>query len=215
MRIIIVGDSLTLPRPKRINEFDYRITEPLAVEFDDTYGALLQRSLLETHSDIYPLVINRGQRAFTIKDVFNQSNDHLFFMDPDVVILHVGIVDCWIRDSEGKQIVALDEFKVFANEFIDRLLTKPTCKLIIIGIAPTSVKMEERTPAINQQIGLYNRVFWQRVDYERIFYIDLESRINPYNTREYLLPDDQHINVDGNRLLFEQIAPLILSFIDQ
>ena len=214
MRIIIVGDSLTLPRPKRIAEFDYRITEPLAVGFDDTYGALLQRSLLETHSDIHPLVINRGQRAFTIKDVFNQSNDHLFFMDPDVVILHVGIVDCWIRDSEGKQFVALDEFKVFTNEFIDRLLTKPTCKLIIIGIAPTSVKMEERTPEINQQIGLYNRVFWQRVDYERIFFIDLESRINPYNAHEYLLPDDHHINVDGNRLLFEQIAPLILSFID-
>jgi len=80
MRIIIVGDSLGLPRPKNIRQFNTDTREELAVYFQHTYGFLLQDALNLTYPDERFDVINRSQRFFTIKNVYEQFADHLFFL---------------------------------------------------------------------------------------------------------------------------------------
>ena len=90
MRILIAGASLTLPRPYRINEFNPEKDKELAVQYHETYGSLLQKELNRLYPNKYFEVINRGQRAFTIKHVVNQIFDHVYYFQPNIFILHVG-----------------------------------------------------------------------------------------------------------------------------
>jgi len=55
----------------------------------------------------------------------------------------------------------------------------------------------------------YNGIIRSLVDYQQFFYVDMEPHIDPHNPHVYLLPDDQHLNRDGHRL----ISRLLFSFV--
>jgi len=144
MRILVAGDSLGLPRPHRINSYSPDETE-LAVSYENTYSSILNKELL----DYYKMepnieVINRSRRFQTIKNVTEEFADHLFFYEPDVIIMQVGIVDCWFRENlSGKQMVDRESYKQYLLKILELLAHRPACKVIIIGISPTSVKMQK------------------------------------------------------------------------
>ncbi|MET3697637.1 GDSL-like lipase/acylhydrolase family protein [Bacillus oleivorans] len=215
MRILIAGDSLTLPRPYRINSYDPHQESELAVKYSETYGSLIQRELCKLYPHKEIEVINRGQRGFTIKHILNQIHDHVYYFQPDVLILHVGIVDCWFREElNGRQFVNLNDFEKGVSEVVKIINSNDTTKLIIIGIAPTSLKMEERYKGLLEEIKKYNKILREQVDYNTIFFIDLENHIQPENPHKYLLMDDQHLNKEGNRLIFNDINNIICALIE-
>lgn len=215
MRILITGDSLALPRPYFINDYNPAKDHELAVSYDQTYGSLLQKELSQLYPEKYIELINRGQRAFTIKHVENQIIDHTYFFEPDIIILHVGIVDCWFRaELNSKQYVDIQSFEKAAQHIVNIINSTKTTKIIIIGICPTSMKMERRNKGLLKEITKYNEVFKKYIEHNRIFYVDMEKHINPNNPHKYLLPDDHHLNRDGNYLIFNELKNLVCAFIE-
>lgn len=214
MRILVAGDSLGLPRPHRINNYSPEETE-LAVGYANTYSSIINRELIN-HYNMKPFIemINRSRRAQTIIGVNQEFADYLFFYEPDVIIMQVGIVDCWFRENLGeKQMVDRASYKQNLTRILEILAHRPACKLIIIGIVPTSVKMQKKYPGLNREIRLYNQVLKSSVNNKTVFYIDVEKHIQPQQAQEYLLPDDQHLNLEGNRLVAEQAISLLKGFI--
>lgn len=215
MRILFIGDSLGLPRPHRINNYS-PLEKELAVAYEDTYSSILNAELLRTYNfDPYVEIINRSKRFYTIKDINNEFADHLFFFEPDTIVMQVGIVDCWFRDHlNGKQMVNKEDYEKYLINILNLLKHRPHCRLIIVGIAPTSNKMEKKYKGLNKEISLYNDVLKSYVDHKAIFYVDLENRITPSSPEKYLLPDDQHLNKQGNKLLADLLTKILTGFIE-
>jgi lysophospholipase L1-like esterase len=210
MNILISGDSLAMPRPNRIN--DYKFEKELAIHFQDTYGYLLQMEMQKYLANKNSMVINRAQRGATIKTIHQEIINHVFFFQPDILILQVGIVDCWIRpEVEQKQYVLLEEFIQCYLDIISLIKKRPEMKCIFIGICPTSDKMESRTPGLLLEIMKYNFVLKSEADGQQIFYINMEEYISSSNTNQYLLPDDSHLNKDGNSLIAKLLFDIIQS----
>ena len=84
MKIAILADSLALPRE------DVGGDELLEV----TYPYLLDQSLRRQFGVNAPFVYERGMRRRTIEYVLDDWNEQVELKKPDVVIVHVGIVDC-------------------------------------------------------------------------------------------------------------------------
>lgn len=210
MRILVLGDSLGLPRPHRINNYSPSETE-LAVSYNQTYPSIIQKMLIEEfYKENYFEVINRSRRFCNIKDILREFADFLFFYEPDVIILQIGIVDCWFREKRT-QIVNIKEFEQTFNQIIEMLKLRPNCKLIIVGISPTSEKMDIRYVGQNQEIKKYNNSYKAHVDNNKVFYVDMESFIDPKVANKYLLPDDHHLNIEGNKLVAQELLKIIRS----
>lgn len=83
MKIVVMADSLAMAREGETN-----------VPFEATYPYLLDQSLRHhLHSDA-PLVIERGMRRRTIEYVLDEWYELVDLRKPEVVVIHVGIVDC-------------------------------------------------------------------------------------------------------------------------
>jgi len=83
MKIVIMADSLAMAREGETN-----------VSFDVTYPYLLDQSLRRRLGSEAPLVIERGMRRRTIEYVLDEWYELVDLRQPEVVVVHVGIVDC-------------------------------------------------------------------------------------------------------------------------
>jgi lysophospholipase L1-like esterase len=84
MKITILADSLGLPRDD-VGKDDF---------FGVTYTYLLDQSLRQRFGAKAPFVIERGMRRRTIEYVLDDWNEEVELKKPDILIVHVGIVDC-------------------------------------------------------------------------------------------------------------------------
>ncbi len=83
MKIVIMADSLAMAREGETN-----------VAFETTYPYLLDQSLRRRLGSEAPLVIERGMRRRTIEYVLDEWYELVDLRRPEVVVVHVGIVDC-------------------------------------------------------------------------------------------------------------------------
>jgi lysophospholipase L1-like esterase len=84
MKIVILADSLALAREEGGG----------GIPFEATYPYLLDQSLRKQLGPDSPLVIERGRRARTIEGVLEDWFEQVELKTADVVVVHVGIVDC-------------------------------------------------------------------------------------------------------------------------
>ncbi len=84
MKIAILADSLALPRPEGEGNISY----------ESTYPYLLIDSLRRQFGAQAPLIIEGGRRRRTIEYVLDDWQELVELRGADVVIVHVGIVDC-------------------------------------------------------------------------------------------------------------------------
>lgn len=78
-----MADSLAMAREGETN-----------VAFEATYPYLLEQALRRRFQSEAPLVIERGMRRRTIEYVLDEWYELVDLRRPDVVVIHVGIVDC-------------------------------------------------------------------------------------------------------------------------
>lgn len=83
MKIVLMADSLAMAREGETN-----------VPYDATYPYLLEQSLKQRFQSEAPLVIERGMRRRTIEYVLDEWYELVDLRKADVVVVHVGIVDC-------------------------------------------------------------------------------------------------------------------------
>lgn len=189
-----MGDSLACPRP--------------GVLLSDTYGFLLQRELSKVY--LHSEVINLAKWSQSIIGVNDQLDVNLSKLKPDIVVIHVGLVDCWSRPHlNGNPQTTFEQFTDYYQKIINLIKKHEQTKLIIIGICPTSIRMDLKYPRTLQQINKYNRILMSGSNQQQIYYVDMEKVINEDNLNVYLLPDDQHLNKSGNELVYQLIMEIL------
>jgi lysophospholipase L1-like esterase len=83
MKIVVMADSLAMAREGETT-----------VSYEATYPYLLDQSLRRRFQSEAPLVIERGMRRRTIEYVLDEWYELVDLRKAEVVVVHVGIVDC-------------------------------------------------------------------------------------------------------------------------
>ena len=207
-KIVIIGDSLSLPRPDD------------GINFECTYPYLLSKEL-----DSF-IIINRSRRANDTKEQTVNQNimDDIVYLKPDILIIHLGIVDCAPRIFSRNETTLLKYLK-FVNKYIikfasrhrylitkifKKVYVKPnefqqnlevlikkvkeyTNKVYIVNIANTNEENINKSYGFIQHINTYNEILENIAKDENIKLIDINSV-----TGNILLDDGIHLNENGN-----------------
>ena len=201
MKIVILGDSLSLPR---IDE---------GIEYEDTYPYSLQEA---GH------IINRSKRAnnTTLQAKYVNMYNDVYSFKPDIVILHLGIVDCAPRlfyPLEAKIVNQINKVipivkllskyryqltkifpKVYVNihkfdKNISKILTsleERNINVIIVGIADSTIEHKKRSYKFEENIKAYNKILENSFTYTCVkAYVDMFS----YGEK-ILIDDGIHLN---------------------
>lgn len=203
MNILIITDSLGLPRPF-----------PEQVNYNETWCYQLSEKF-NTHQ------LSIG--GATILELYSQITYWKLFK-PDLVIVQAGIVDCAPRaltkienqlinkytfsrrlfNKYSKTLIPMmrrrgitytskgkfeQGVKQFYNDFKDSLYW--------IGIAPPSIEYEIKLPGISRNIQIYNQIIRDNIGHNYIDVSDLnESK---------LMSDFIHLNSEGHKFISEKI----------
>jgi len=211
-RILILGDSLCLPRK-----------QPEIVNIYQTWPSLLNAN---SHFEIIQIAIGGG----TLKTL-NEQSVYYVANEPDIVIIQSGIVDCapralgWLereivnsnrllgflihhffpinlmRKYRKKTYTQKKYFRKLIKELVNRYLNS---QIIWIGILPASNEYERIVPGISKNIDAYNSIIASEIVVSRGIYLNVNSI-----PRDCIMTDHHHLNIKGHRWLYEEISALL------
>jgi len=220
-RIIILGNSLSIPRPDD------------QVDYVNTYPYILVKSGYE--------VINRSRRINDIEIQSTEQNmlDDVDYLRPDYVVIHLGIVECAPRIFSKKNRAYLRILPSKIRNFIINFLSKyreiitkhrkinyvdivsfeanfiqvinrihsrnPSIKIVVININNTNMYNNKRSYGFNSNINNYNDVI-NKLPFK--FPINLYV-INTNLHKGGLLNDGIHINSVMHKYISDQILSII------
>ncbi|MBD3319961.1 MAG: hypothetical protein GF350_02595 [Chitinivibrionales bacterium] len=202
MRILVLGNSLTLPRGgcRPINYNPKK--DKIVVKYEQTYPKLVAN---EYDAEL----INRCQIGCKIDRVYEDFHYKIpYLLECDVIIVHTGLVDCWVRkDKNGNkyQRTPIKEFKKIYDDIISNFneYSNRDQILIFIGIGQPHPKYKGMKNIINQ----YNKVLESESNNTDIYYVDLEEiNDDTYKDYKYL---DNHLKVKGNELIKRKISDIL------
>jgi acyl-CoA thioesterase I len=236
MKIVILADSLVMPRYKEI-------------PYDVTYGYLLDHALKKIYRENAPMVMEYGMRARTILDVARDWFELVTLKSPEIVILHIGIADCAPRLLLQKQHEFVDRirpkklrakildflsenrrrlitlfpnrvyvpfaiFKEQVNKIINLAEANGVKRLIVVNILKPTDELEFRSPGFKKNVDLYNSFLYQSsVGRPMISFVDLDKIITENGGVEALTTDGIHINPQGHAILADQLQTLIMEIL--
>ncbi len=215
-KIVILGDSLGLPREE--------------LKFEETYPYLLQSKLFNDFQ-----VISKHKRANDSKMQSFSLYDDVELYKPDIVIVHLGIVDCAPRLFYRKEkilfsyinkivpiIKIMSKHRFFLTKYLPKVyvnqseyeknilkiihfLEERDIKIILVGITSTNLKNSEKSFSYDENIKRYNSIL------EKI--VEDKKKIDFIDMYQYgediLLEDGHHLNANGSELLATEIAKII------
>lgn len=213
-RIVILGDSLGMPRP--------------GVQLEQTYPYLLQQSL--AGFEIYAK--HRRANDSKLQASLLGIQDDIEYMSADIVVIHLGIVDCAPRLFSRAQQNLLHKLK-FINRYIIAFMSKhrhfftkifpkvyvkisqyeqnmlllikagkkSAQRVIVVNIANTSAENNHKSYGFERNIKAYNTVLNRLVASAGIELLD----INKLSDKTMLHNDGIHFNIAGNALLAKQL----------
>lgn len=215
-KIVILGDSLGLPREE--------------LSFEETYPFVLETKLFKTFK-----IISKHKRANDTKRQVVGLYDDVELYKPDIVIVHLGIVDCAPRLFYRKEkilfsyinkivpiIKIMSKYRFFLTKKLPKVYVKPSeyernilkiihfleersIKIILVGITSTNLKNTEKSFAYDENINKYNNIL------EKI--VKNKKKINFIDMYQYgediLLEDGHHLNVKGSKSLALKILEII------
>ena len=218
MKFIVVGDSVSMPRPE------------IGLTFEDTYAGILDGKGMKS----YLYACYGSDRVKTRKEHFCKILPYLKNERYDFAILHIGIVDCaprviplWMRTLLGgfpalikKHAVSLlhnnrstimkihsfryaspEEYANYISWFVASLLSISKT-VIIIGIAPIPPSLEEHSPGLSKSIKEYNDIL-------RITsFLYGTMIIDPPEGAEHLTLD-AHITKTGHQFIADRIESIV------
>jgi lysophospholipase L1-like esterase len=225
VRILILGDSLPAPRPKK--------GQPL----EKTWPGLLKHAL--PAADIWQRARPRAGSLDVLAEfkLFTESLDRF-----DAIVVQTGIVDCVPRPyplwflkvievfATFEQLRALDRIahkyclwlynrpwasKPRFRENVERLVREslalnPALKIALVGIAPPTRRILERFQALQASVVAYNAILADlSTQYgSRVTYVNPFEKQDPL---EITIDDGHHLSTCGHELvanaLFEMLVP--------
>jgi lysophospholipase L1-like esterase len=238
MKVVILADSLALPRQEGEGN----------IPFEATYPYLLDESLRERLARRAPLIIERGMRSRTIERVLDEWFEMVSLRGAEVVVVHVGIVDCAPRifmprerafierlrparlrirflnfvhrhrrrivQTRGRVYVPVRKFKAGVEEVVRRAREARVRSLVFINIIEPPPLMEERSPGFRRNVEDYNRILRAQAAEQGVHLIDLDNLIRARGGPEELTVDGIHINHAGHKMLAQELERHILSLLE-
>lgn len=208
--ILLSSDSLSLPRPW------LKAVEPKVPNnftgFTESYPFRLEEALLGTAQIGKVKVTNWGSRASGLSAVVKQSIDLFSWMQPDLTIIHRGLVNCWPRDEKnGAPNTSLEEFEGICREaFKAREKLNPDLPIFLVGICPTNTSILAKFPQTNERIRAYNNVFKRALTpIDR--YLDMEELHDRYG-EQLLHEDGHHLSHFGHQILADRLVEEVMSY---
>lgn len=143
---VILGASESMPRPTNTKEFNILSNPSLAVRFSDCYSKKLMDAFRKK-KDFSFYLTNLSFYSYSIRDIAKRWQSSVHFLNPNMIILHFGIVDSWIRRDSKTNYVLTDfsEFRrIFATMLEYKKETAPSKKLIIVPILEPKKEMHDQ-----------------------------------------------------------------------
>jgi len=237
MKIVILADSLALPREGVGNDALLEVTYPF----------LLDQSLRLRFGAAAPVIYERGMRRRTIEYVIDDWYELVELRKPDVVIVHVGVVDCaprvflrregafvanirvaWLRERilkfthdhrraiverRRRVYVPLPRFERLVETVVQKGREAKLKSLVFVNIISPPDSMEERSPGFQNNVIAYNRVLQDQTKHEWISLIDLNSIVQNEGGAEKLTIDGMHLNERGHELLANELQRQVLPIV--
>jgi acyl-CoA thioesterase I len=221
-RIVLLGDSLGMP------------TGSEEIEYEDTYPYLLKIDL--KHFEI----ISRHRRTNdTSKQLSSQRIfDDIEMLKPDVLVVHLGIVDCAPRVFSRFQNAIFSMLPVIVVRNILRIISHFRYNITKLN-NKTYVKKDKFKINIEKFIDISNEMGMQLlfieilmtsqkndnrsynfknniIEYNKIIEAASSSGnvgLVKYDTKDFLLKDGIHINKEGNKFLAHKISEKIANLV--
>jgi acyl-CoA thioesterase I len=237
MRIVVLGDSMPMPRVEGID----------CVWWEQTWPYLLQEHLI-SHG-FNDEVINCSSRSRTVDSLCGEDfNEHIIFKRPDVLILELGVVDCaprifskkekkilnsypipgrlrdWIikwRTAHRKEIIRRNPLKKIytpPNRFVKYLydfsgklsLVKNEARLIVLPIIADYASMEIKSPGYTKNAIMYNKILHDWSHNIGATFIDEITFLHRNGEESIFGSDGYHLNITGHSIIAESIFNLLL-----
>ena len=233
-KIVILADSLALPREKDWGDTAY----------EQTYPFLVDQALRQQRGASAPIVIERGKRSRTIQSVLLEWEEQVLYRRANFVVVHVGVVDCAprvLKPAEQKFISRLrfqvlsDAIRAFIHRHrrslvtwrpsqvyvapdvfrdsvfkLQQLAAKDGVKaLSFVNILMPTDSLEQRSPGFQSNVRQYNGILTDTVRDPGCQVIDINALFGPHGGTEALAVDGMHLNPTGHVLLAQELVQRI------
>ena len=173
------------------------------------YVAFVKESLQDEGLDIHHDIINAGRSGNTVHDLVLRLEKDVILAEPKVVVLYIGVNDIWNKQKHGGG-TDIYTFKEKYEKLVQRMqMNKVKLLLVtpaIIGENSTENKEEW------EDLATYGNAIKEIGRINEIPVVDLHAAFKQfYITRAttadegILTTDGVHLNVNGNRLVAENI----------
>lgn len=221
MNILFLTDSLGYPR-----------VDGAQTKASDTW-TYSTRDLLETNDSSYSCFFDMKPMR-TSSSLLDEIRSHILSYEPDVIVLQIGIVDCYPRSLTRFESQVLSRIpilknvsKYFVKKFYRQLIkirkisytTKeefnnnlqeiksyfPNAQWLVIPIAPASDEYKEINPLVESNIDNYNQILK-----DNFFEDFLEDLFKQKHDQSIFLDDNHHLSKYGHTLVRNYITQEIL-----
>lgn len=222
MKLLIIGDSITMPRLKDIEKMSKEIIlEELEIEnpIENTYPYILNKKIVEKNKKFVYMenFSYNGTNSFNIINKLYLTKCFLF--NPDIIVLNIGLVDCWERDEKqdkhtpyefmkGKNPwVSKMEFFKNITEFIKYVNSniKQLKKIIIVSIPYTSERQYLKYRSSLENTIKYNEILKETSKLDKCIFVDIFEKLKEIK-EEITIEDGIHLNYKGAEIVAESIS---------
>lgn len=225
MKVVLLADSLALPRGADWGN----------VAYEETYPYVLDFALRSRYPDRQVVLMERGMRFRTINAVLDDWKEFVELRSPDILIVHVGVVDCaprvfsaaerrivssalpsplrsmllkfvhrWrsqiIRVRSDHRYVTEADFQRAVRKLVSPAASGTPRLLVIVNILSPGDDMESRSPGYRANVARYNAMLAAEAGGAAEL-VDYNKLVSDKGGVDRLTVDGMHPNREGHRLL--------------
>ncbi|WFT77482.1 SGNH/GDSL hydrolase family protein [Methylobacterium sp. CB376] len=205
--LVVRGDSLSLPRPVRYDE--YGIHNPyLATRFENTFPCILAQRY-ESHLNKKVYMTNTSLRGMQWpayeSGIGRGLEDVLSTLGADIFVSLWGYTQIWLHKEETSSFDKIDDISEKYTKTINALQQRfPLMIVVVVDLPLPGPGLSERFPRMGDYIDFFNQNNSERLN-KNIF------RYTIPNHKTILHDDQQHFSSDGHLAIADGIFDLTMS----
>lgn len=179
MKILVIGDSIGLPRFAKD-------TGEVELYYEDTYPEWIRKLALRRFAGEDVLLVNACRHAHTSLHLLRGAANDVCFLQPDVVVLQLGMADLWpaggrstpppFPELSGKDPwVDETEFVQNMERFVAFCLSQPKCRVVVVNIPRCRDRQYRQHPGAWERTERYNRRLEQLTPNLRLALVDAQA----------------------------------------
>lgn len=166
--------------------------------------------LADDMDEIYNVHI-KGHGGHNIRDILDRMDGDVIDLDPDIVLLQVGINDSRYRDSfDTEHEVSPTEFNDGLAQFVESIRAEayPHTQIILLGTTPVDEELtrpyKPDKQYINSESKRYDDIIKDVCREKYVRYFNVFSHFANRDVED-LLDDGVHPNNEGHKLIYEVV----------